>query len=68
MPQVTPFAELRSRGGTATVIGLSRNEDFERLARAGMADVAVVSTENGFSPLGQLYVSTGQRRGWSQHE
>ena len=53
MPQVTPFAELRSRGGTATVIGLSHNEGFERLARAGMADVAVVSTENGFSPLGQ---------------
>lgn len=53
MPQVTPFAELRSRGGTATVIGLSLNQDFERLARAGKADVAVVSTENGFSPLGQ---------------
>ncbi|MFM8547344.1 MAG: hypothetical protein ACKODB_07020 [Betaproteobacteria bacterium] len=53
MPQVIPFAELRSRGGTATVIGLGRDENFERLARAGMADVAVVSTENGFSPLGQ---------------
>jgi len=53
MPIVTPFAELRSRGGTSTVIGSSLNAYFQELARAGKADAAIVSTENGFSPLGQ---------------
>ncbi len=53
MPVVTPFAELRSRGGTATLIGSSFNERFQDLARASQADAAIVSTENGFSPLGQ---------------
>lgn len=53
MLRVTPFAELRSFGGTATLIGLSPDESIERLARAGKADAAIVSTENGFSPLGQ---------------
>jgi hypothetical protein len=50
---VTPFAELRSRFGAATLLGLCPNEYFESLASVGLADVAIVSTENGFSPLGQ---------------
>ena len=53
MAIVTPFAELRSRGGTATVLGASFNAYFQELALAGKADAAIVSTENGFSPLGQ---------------
>ena len=52
MSHFTKFAELRSSAHRKTVIGYDLRALFEDLANRGEADVAIVSTEDGFSPLG----------------
>jgi len=47
------FAELLSVPGHTTVLGFDFEGLFEELAKRSEADVAVVSTEDGFSPLGR---------------
>ncbi len=52
MSQFIPFAELRSSANTRTIVGHDFRVMFKELADRGEADVAIVSTEDGFSPLG----------------
>ncbi|NBO83379.1 MAG: hypothetical protein EBU75_11310, partial [Betaproteobacteria bacterium] len=52
MPQFHKLAELRSSGHTSTKVGYDFSTVFEGLVRRGEADVAIVSTEDGYSPLG----------------
>ena len=52
MTKSTKFAELRSDSGKKTSLGYDFGALFEDLAKRGEADVAIVSTEDGFSPLG----------------
>ena len=52
MSTFSKFAELRSEAGTSTTLGYDFGTLFEGLAKRGEADVAIVSTEDGFSPLG----------------
>lgn len=52
MSQFIPFAELRSSANTRTIVGQDFRVMFKELADRGEADVAIVSTEDGFSPLG----------------
>lgn len=60
MSQFTPFAELRSSANTRTIVGYDFHAMFGDLAHRGEADVAIVPTEDGFSPLG------GSRRFFEQ--
>lgn len=46
------FATLQSSHGRRIAIGYDFHVFFEELAERGEADVAIVSTEEGFSPLG----------------
>lgn len=46
------FAALQSNHGHRTTIGYDFSAFFKELAERGEADVAIVSTEEGFSPLG----------------
>ncbi len=48
----TKFAELKSSSGMSTNLGYDFRVFFEGLAKRGEADVAIASTEDGFSPLG----------------
>lgn len=43
---------LHSKFGKKTIVGFDAGSLFENLALRGEADVAIVSTEEGFSPLG----------------
>ena len=52
VPQFHKLAELRSSGHTSTQVGYDFSTVFEGLVRRGEADVAIVSTEDGYSPLG----------------
>lgn len=52
MGKTTSFCVLQSKAGARTVIGHDFSAMFEDLAVRGEADVAIVSTEEGFSPLG----------------
>lgn len=47
---MTPFKKLASRNGEEVVVG--HNPDFKALVEAGECDTYIVSTEDGFSPLG----------------
>ncbi len=49
---ITPFATLQSKHGHRTVLGYDFHALFGDLAQRDEADVAIVSTEEGFSPLG----------------
>jgi hypothetical protein len=51
-PNVTYFASLRTKHGFTTRIGHALNCPLSSLAEAGSVDAFIVSTENGFSPLG----------------
>lgn len=53
MSQTTMLAKLQSKHGKSTSIGYAFQAHFKELARRGDADVAIVSTEEGFSPLGR---------------
>lgn len=46
------FTELRSRQGIATLVGYDFDSSFENLAKRREDDSFIVSTEDGFSPLG----------------
>ena len=46
------IANLQSRQGTTTLIGHHFAASFEELAKRGEVDCFIVSTEDGFSPLG----------------
>ncbi len=46
------LAELRSKEGTATLVGYDFYSSIEELVRQGHIDCCIVSTEDGFSPLG----------------
>ncbi|MDP1527021.1 MAG: hypothetical protein Q8M20_14510 [Rhodocyclaceae bacterium] len=46
------LSNLESRHGHRTAIGYDLHASFKELAERGEADVAIVSTEDGFSPLG----------------
>lgn len=46
------FATLQTNHGRRTAIGYDFHAFFKKLAERGEADVAIVSTEEGFSPLG----------------
>lgn len=46
------FANLQSKHGHHTTIGYDFRQLFQELAESGEADVGIVSTEDGFSPLG----------------
>lgn len=46
------IAELRSRKGTTTWLGYDFESPMEEMVAAGHADCCIVSTEDGFSPLG----------------
>lgn len=46
------LSELQSRQGTTTLIGYDFTASFEELAQRGDVDCYIVSTEDGFSPLG----------------
>lgn len=46
------LATLRANNGHNTTVGYDFNALFGDLAKRGQADVAIVSTEAGFSPLG----------------
>jgi hypothetical protein len=48
----TIFAELRSDRGHRTMIGYDFQAFFKELAERGDCDACIVSTEEGFSPLG----------------
>jgi hypothetical protein len=52
MGKFIKFAELRSAGGGTTVLGYDFQTLFGELAQRDEADVAIVSPEDGFSPLG----------------
>lgn len=52
MTHFTALAELQTTAGSRTILGYDFSTAFEGLARRGEADVAIVSTEDGFSPLG----------------
>lgn len=52
MSTTVPFSVLQSETGARTAIGHDFGSMFEELAGRGEADVAIVSTEEGFSPLG----------------
>lgn len=49
---MTPLAELRGEAGTSTLVGYDFSTSFESLANRGDVDCFIVSTEDGFSPLG----------------
>ena len=49
---MTQIATLLSRNGTATLVGYDFNSSLEKLVQQGDVDCHIVSTENGFSPLG----------------
>ena len=46
------IAELRSKKGTATLVGYDFSSSLEELVQQGHIDCCIVSTEDGFSPLG----------------
>jgi hypothetical protein len=46
------IAELRSKNGTATSVGYDFSSSLEELVQRGDVDCYIVSTEDGFSPLG----------------
>ena len=48
------FANLQSKHGHHTTIGYDFRHLFQKLAESGEADVGIVSTEDGFSPLGLI--------------
>jgi len=50
--QMQPIANLQSKHGHCTTIGYDFKHLFQELAESGEADVGIVSTEDGFSPLG----------------
>jgi hypothetical protein len=50
MPQFHKLAELRSSAHTSTQVGYDFSTVYEGLVRRGEADVAIVSTEDGYSP------------------
>lgn len=50
---MTLLATLESRRGERTSIEYEFREDLATLARTGRVDAYIVSTEDGFSPLGQ---------------
>lgn len=52
MCHTTPLAILQSMHGKNTSVGYDFQTHFQGLAERGEADVAIVSTEEGFSPLG----------------
>lgn len=52
MSLTTTFSMLKSTQGLETTIGYDFQSSFQELAERGEADVAIVSTEEGFSPLG----------------
>lgn len=52
MSQTTILAKLQSEHGKNITIGFDFRAIFQELAERGEADVAIVSTEEGFSPLG----------------
>ncbi len=52
MSHTTSFSMLKSKQGHKTTIGYDFQSSFQELAERGEADVAIVSTEEGFSPLG----------------
>jgi hypothetical protein len=49
---VNRLAELRSRNGCTTFLGYDLNASFDELVRQGYVDCYIVSSEDGFSPLG----------------
>lgn len=50
--EITRISVLNSINSAQTVIGYAPGMLFEDLAKKGEADIAIVSTEEGFSPLG----------------
>jgi len=52
MSKTTPLSILQSKAGIQTRLGYDFQLAFEPLARRADADVVIVSTEEGFSPLG----------------
>jgi len=46
------IAELRSKKGTVTLVGYDFSRSLEYLVQQGHIDCCIVSTEDGFSPLG----------------
>lgn len=52
MSNTTPLCLLKSNTGNETLLGYDFMSNFETLARRGEADAVIVSTEDGFSPLG----------------
>ncbi len=46
------IAELRSKKGSVTLVGYDFSRSLEDLVRQGHIDCCIVSTEDGFSPLG----------------
>ena len=46
------IAELRSKTGFVTTIGYDFESSLESLVEAGLIDCCIVSSEDGFSPLG----------------
>ena len=52
MSQTSILAKLQSKHGNNTNLGFDFRALFQELAVRGEADVAIVSTEDGFSPLG----------------
>lgn len=52
MKTMNRLAELRTKQGFNTVIGFDFDNSFEAIAMQGGADCFIVSTEDGFSPLG----------------
>ena len=52
MSKTTPLCLLKSNSGSETLLGYDFQSNFEALARRSEADVVIVSTEEGFSPLG----------------
>ncbi len=46
------IAALRGQGGHTTLLGYDFNSSFEALAERGEVDCFIVSSEDGFSPLG----------------
>jgi hypothetical protein len=54
------LAELQSKQGTTTVVGYNFTSPLEEIVQRGEADCYIVSTEDGFSPLGaaRRFIST----------
>lgn len=52
MDQFTSIVDLPVASGSKTTIGYDFQASFEQLAKRGEVDVAIVSTEDGYSPLG----------------